>query len=67
MAKRASFWGKVGGIFHSDELPAYGMTQTEVDSLAKTLLCSEPDAFVIIADQEERVIDGLKAVLERAK
>jgi len=67
MAKRASFWGKVGGIFHSDELPAYGITQTEVDSLAKTLLCSEPDAFVMIADQEERVIDGLKAVLERAK
>ena len=67
MAKRAVFWGKVGGIFHSDELPAYGVTQAEVDSLAKTLHCGEPDAFVIIADQEDRVLDGLKAVLERAK
>src|SRR2546426_8259805 len=67
MEKRPSFGGKGGGIFPSDELPAYGMTQTEVDSLAKTLLCSEPDAFVIIADQEERVINGLQAVLERAK
>ncbi|MGZ4418498.1 MAG: Glu-tRNA(Gln) amidotransferase subunit GatE, partial [Gaiellaceae bacterium] len=26
LADRARFWGRVGGIFHTDELPAYGIT-----------------------------------------
>ena len=30
MASRASFWGRVGGIFHTDELPAYGISEDEV-------------------------------------
>src|SRR5262245_25819486 len=67
LAKRAAFWGKVSGIFHSDELPAYGISQAEVDALAKTMACGESDAFVIIADHEDRVLDGLRAVVERAR
>jgi glutamyl-tRNA(Gln) amidotransferase subunit E len=67
MAKRAAFWGRVGGVFHSDELPNYGITQPEVDSIARKLGCGQNDAFVIIADSKENVIDGLKAVLERAR
>ncbi len=67
MAKRAAFWGRVGGIFHSDELPAYGMVQAEVDLAADTLSCGPDDAFVLVADQRENALDGLKAVLERAK
>ena len=67
MAKRAAFWGRVGGIFHSDELPGYGITQSEVDEVIKTLDCRITDAFVLIADESENVTDGLKAVIERAK
>ncbi len=67
MAKRAAFWGKVAGVFHSDELPAYGISQAEVESVSGKLGCGESDAFVLIADQEERALDGLKAVVERAK
>jgi glutamyl-tRNA(Gln) amidotransferase subunit E len=67
MAKRAAFWGRVGGVFHSDELPSYGITQAEVDSIASKLRCGTKDAFVIIADTRENVVDGLKAVLERAR
>ncbi len=67
MARRAMFWGRVGGIFHSDELPAYGIEQSEVDALARKLGCEENDAFVIIADQRENALDGLRAVVERAR
>ncbi len=67
MAKRAAFWGRVGGIFHSDELPAYGIDSTQVGLIANQLGCGEWDAFVIIAEQEENVLDGLRAVVERAK
>ncbi len=67
MAKRAAFWGRVGGLFHSDELPNYGFTQHEKDAVAEKLGCKPNDAFVIIADNKENVTDGLKAVVERAK
>jgi glutamyl-tRNA(Gln) amidotransferase subunit E len=67
MAKRAGFWGRVGGIFHSDELPNYGIVQSEVNTIYKRLDCQGNDAFVIIADARENVVDGLKAVVERAK
>lgn len=67
MAKRAVFWGRVGGIFHSDELPAYGIEASQVQAIAHRLGCRETDAFVVIADQEENVMDGLRAVVERAR
>jgi len=67
MAKRAAFWGRVGGIFHSDELPAYGIEANQAQAIAQRLGCKETDAFVAIADQEENVMDGLRAVVERAR
>ena len=67
MAKHAAFWGRVGGVFHSDELPAYGIEASQAQAIAKRLGCKETDAFVAIADQEENVRDGLRAVVERAR
>ena len=37
MADRARFWGRVGGIFHTDEMPAYGVTVEEVEALRKAV------------------------------
>lgn len=67
LAKRAVFWGRVGGIFHSDELPGYGITQSEVDAICERLECRVADAFVLIADSKENACDGLMAVVERAR
>lgn len=67
MAKRAAFWGKVGGIVHSDGLPAYGIESNHVDLIAQKLGCKELDAFVVIADQKENAFDGLRAIVERAR
>ena len=67
LAKRAVFWGRVGGIFHSDELPGYGITESEVETIYRRLECGPSDAFVLVADSKENVLDGLRAVLERAK
>jgi len=67
MADRARFWGRVGGIFHTDELPAYGITDAEVEKLRRTAKAGESDAVVFVADTKENGIDALNAVLERAK
>ncbi len=67
MADRARFWGRVGGIFHTDELPAYGITAQEVEALKKAVGAQEQDAVVFVADAKENAEDALRAVLERAR
>jgi glutamyl-tRNA(Gln) amidotransferase subunit E len=67
MASRASFWGRVGGIFHTDELPAYGISEDEVLSMKRTLACGELDAVVMVADHKDKAVDALTAVVERAR
>ena len=67
MADRARFWGKVGGIFHTDELPAYGITNLEVEKLRLTTRAGEADAVIFVADTKENGVDALSAVMERAR
>jgi glutamyl-tRNA(Gln) amidotransferase subunit E len=67
MASRASFWGRVGGIFHTDELPAYGISEEEALSMKRTLGCGELDAAVLVADRKDKAEDALTAVIERAR
>ncbi|MGA3110402.1 MAG: Glu-tRNA(Gln) amidotransferase subunit GatE [Candidatus Bathyarchaeia archaeon] len=67
LSDRAKFWGKVGGIFHSDEMPNYGIAPEEVAAVRKSVGAGEEDAFVFVADTSENVEDALKAVVERAQ
>ncbi|MEM3731754.1 MAG: Glu-tRNA(Gln) amidotransferase subunit GatE [Candidatus Bathyarchaeia archaeon] len=67
MADRARFWGRVGGIFHTDELPAYGITEEEIKALREIAEAKEEDAIVFVAENPENAQDALKAVLERAR
>ncbi len=66
MADRARFWGRIGGIFHSEELPAYGITAEETSVIRDKVGADSSDAFVLAAGPRENVIDGLRAVVERA-
>jgi glutamyl-tRNA(Gln) amidotransferase subunit E len=67
LSDRAKFWGRVGGIFHTDEMPNYGITPEEVAALRKTVGASDIDGVVFVADTPENVEDALKAVVERAQ
>ncbi|MFQ6064135.1 MAG: Glu-tRNA(Gln) amidotransferase subunit GatE [Candidatus Bathyarchaeia archaeon] len=67
IADIASFWGRVGGIFHTDELPAYGIVAEEVDTLKQLMKAEAQDAVVFVADTLENVTDALKAVTRRAR
>ena len=67
MADRARFWGRVGGILHTDELPKYGVSKEEMDRLMEILEAGPQDAVVIVADAKENCIDALRAVTERAR
>lgn len=61
-AKQAS---GVKGLFHSDELPAYGIAKEEVELVRKELACSENDAFIIIAEEEDKAKRALEAAFNR--
>ena len=56
----------VSGIFHSDELPAYGITQDEVNSVKDYLNVGSQDAFIIVAHDENVAISALEEVKRRA-
>ncbi len=56
----------VMGIFHSDELPGYGITDEEVARLRSDLGAGEGDAFVICADEAARSRAALESAMQRA-
>ncbi len=67
MADRARFWGRCGGIFHTDELPAYGISIDEVKTLQSAMHVDGLDAVVLVADTRENSHEALAAVCERAR
>jgi glutamyl-tRNA(Gln) amidotransferase subunit E len=67
LSDHAKFWGRVGGIFHTDEMPAYGVTAKEIEVLRKAVSAKDEDAVVFVADTAENVQDALKAVVKRAQ
>ncbi|CAN5550521.1 Glu-tRNA(Gln) amidotransferase subunit GatE [soil metagenome] len=58
------FFG-LGGIFHSDELPNYGITVKDVDSVKELLGLSDSDAFLIIGGNEKKVNIVLEPLIRR--
>ncbi len=67
LSDHAKFWGGVGGIFHTDELPAYGITENTVEQLRSAVGADPDDAVIIVAADEVRCRRALKAVAQRAK
>jgi len=55
-----------GGIFHTDELPAYGVTKTEVTALRDAVEAGPDDAVALVADDPETAALAVDAVAERA-
>ena len=60
-------YGGVKGLFHSDELPNYGLKQEHVDKIKNLLKCGQNDAFIMIADSKSRAKNALKGAFNRAE
>jgi len=65
LADHARLYGKVGGIFHTDELPGYGISEEETARLRSTVGAADDDAVVFVAGDKERAEGALKAVVDR--
>jgi len=56
-----------GGIFHTDELPAYGVTGEEVEALREAVGGGTGDAVALVAADAETAAAAIEAVAERAE
>ncbi|HDM92062.1 MAG TPA: Glu-tRNA(Gln) amidotransferase subunit GatE [Candidatus Korarchaeota archaeon] len=61
----AKVFGGVAGILHSDELPGYGIKESEVQSVRSSAGLESSDAFVLVIASPESAKMALNAVRER--
>ncbi|RQG90347.1 Glu-tRNA(Gln) amidotransferase GatDE subunit E [Natrarchaeobius halalkaliphilus] len=55
-----------GGIFHTDELPAYGITEAEVNALRDAVDAGSEDAVAIVAAASDVAEAAIEAATDRA-
>jgi len=58
------FYG-IGGVFHSDELPNYGIEESDVSIVKKILEINEADAFLIIAAPVVKIDFAIDSIIKR--
>lgn len=58
---------KVNGLFHSDELPNYGLTQEEKSRIFDLLKCDKNDGFVLVCEETQKAEEAIKTISERCK
>jgi len=57
----------VKGVFHSDELPAYGIEQEHVDDVRSALSLASEDGFILCLAPQWQAKLALESVLQRAR
>ncbi len=58
------FFG-LGGLFHSDELPNYGIEELEIQEIKNTLDIKSNDAFIIVAGNEKKLGTVIESIIKR--
>jgi len=66
IAELVRFFG-LGGVFHSDELPNYGISKSNVDSLKEKHDISDKDAFLILATPSMKADIVIDQILSRMR
>ncbi len=60
------FYG-LGGVFHSDELPNYGISKEEVEAVRERLGLGDSDAFVMVGGPDDKIGFAIDAIIRRLK
>ncbi|HET7337303.1 MAG TPA: Glu-tRNA(Gln) amidotransferase subunit GatE [Candidatus Nitrosotalea sp.] len=58
------FFG-LGGLFHSDELPNYGIEESEIQQIRNILNMGSDDAFIIVAGNEKKLDTVIGSIIKR--
>ena len=57
----------IDGIFHSDELPNYGITEEDVAAIKQRLQMNDNDAFIMIGGSNDKIKFASEAIILRLK
>ena len=60
------FFG-IGGVFHSDELPNYGIENSDIVKVREFLKLNQDDAFIIIAGKNPSLDFAIESIIKRIK
>lgn len=55
----------IGGVFHSDELPNYGIEREDVEMIRRKQGLKDDDAFLLVAATRERADIAIDAIISR--
>ncbi len=58
------FFG-LGGLFHSDELPNYGIEEPEIQQIRNILNMGSDDAFIIVTGNEKKLDTVIGSIIKR--
>ena len=64
IAELVRFFG-IGGVFHSDELPNYGVEKIDIENLKEFLKINKEDAFLILAATDEKIHIVIEQIISR--
>ena len=64
IAELVRFFG-IGGVFHSDELPNYGVEKIDIENLKEFLKINKEDAFLVIAATDEKIHIVIEQIISR--
>jgi glutamyl-tRNA(Gln) amidotransferase subunit E len=64
IAELVRFFG-IGGVFHSDELPNYGVEKIDIENLKEFLKIKKEDAFLILAATDEKIHIVIEQIISR--
>lgn len=60
------FYG-IGGVFHSDELPNYGIEEKDVVTVKDLLKLNQNDAFIVIAAPPSKINFAIDSIISRIR
>ena len=58
------FFG-IGGVFHSDELPNYGIENGDVEQVTNLMKLGKEDGFIMIASENSKIDFAIDAIINR--
>jgi glutamyl-tRNA(Gln) amidotransferase subunit E len=58
------FYG-LGGVFHSDELPNYGIEESDIQQVKKILDLELKDGFLILAGEQQKIDLVIESIIKR--
>ena len=64
IAELVRFFG-IGGVFHSDELPAYGIKESDIKKIRQFSKITDDDAFLILATSKDIMCTVIDQIISR--